>query len=182
MCSPLSFQLKNQMANYIPLCSTPGPFPLCELNYDVHDKELLAIFEAFNDGDITSKALDFRSTWSPITGTWRDDDVESGKVLAILLPMCEIFESLKYSRSSDRWPRWSEVQSLWGNVTIVWKLQKSRGALCHGHHSWVPERKRSGSGTQWDVVCHLIFNWKDSGEHIVGSVSFDCYWGPESNG
>src|SRR5882724_6913716 len=34
------------MANCTPLHSIPEPFQL-ELNYDVHDKELLAIFEAF---------------------------------------------------------------------------------------------------------------------------------------
>jgi len=68
--SLLSFQLQHQMANCIPLRSTPGPFPLLELNYDVHDKELLAIFEAFQMmATLTWKALDFRSTWSPITGT-----------------------------------------------------------------------------------------------------------------
>src|SRR5882724_2707014 len=44
-------------------------FSAPELNYDVHDKELLAILKLSNDGNITSKALDFRSTWSLITKT-----------------------------------------------------------------------------------------------------------------
>ena len=34
-------------------------FSALELNYDVHDKELLAILKLSNDGNITSKALDF---------------------------------------------------------------------------------------------------------------------------
>src|SRR5882672_5848895 len=32
-------------------------------------KSYLRYLKLSNDGDITSKALDFRSTWSPITGT-----------------------------------------------------------------------------------------------------------------
>jgi len=55
---PLSFPLQLPMATCtycIPLPTFSAP----ELNYDVHDKELLAIFELSNDGDITSKALDF---------------------------------------------------------------------------------------------------------------------------
>src|SRR5882724_3850194 len=43
---PLSFQLRLPMETCTPLHSTPGPF--CpRTHYNVHDKELLAIFEAF---------------------------------------------------------------------------------------------------------------------------------------
>src|SRR5882724_5759076 len=43
-------------------------FSSLELNYNVHDKELLAIFEASNNANITSKVLDFQLMCSPITG------------------------------------------------------------------------------------------------------------------
>ena len=52
-----------------PIAFHSWTFSAPELNYDVHDKELLAIFEAFKQWDIILKALDFQSTWSPITGT-----------------------------------------------------------------------------------------------------------------
>src|SRR5882724_9294346 len=67
--SPLSFQLQHQMANYIPLCSTPGPFPLWNSTMTSTTKSSLRFLKPSNDGDITWKALDFRSMWSPITGT-----------------------------------------------------------------------------------------------------------------
>jgi len=38
-----------------PIAFHSQTFSAPELNYDVHDKELLAIFEAFNDGDITRR-------------------------------------------------------------------------------------------------------------------------------
>jgi len=47
------------MANYIPLRSTPGPFPLQNSTYDVHDKELLMIFEAFKRWTLLG------SLWTP---------------------------------------------------------------------------------------------------------------------
>src|SRR5882724_4360022 len=68
-CSLLSFQLQHQMANYIPLCSTPGPFPLWNSTMTSKTKSSLRFLKLSNDGDITSKALDFRSTWSLITRT-----------------------------------------------------------------------------------------------------------------
>jgi len=40
-----------------PIAFHSQTFLALELNYDVHDKELLAIFEASNDGGIISKAL-----------------------------------------------------------------------------------------------------------------------------
>ena len=51
-----------------PIAFHSRTFSAPELNYDVHDKELLAFLKLSNDGNITSKALDFRSMWSPITG------------------------------------------------------------------------------------------------------------------
>src|SRR5882724_11139935 len=67
--SPLSFQLRHQMANYIPLCSTPRPFLLQNSTMTSTTKSSSQFLKPSNDGDITWKALDFRSTWSPITGT-----------------------------------------------------------------------------------------------------------------
>src|SRR5882724_3148748 len=67
--SPLSFQLLHQMVNYTPLHSTPGPFPLRNSTMMSTTKSSSRFLKLSNDGDITSKALDFRSTWSPITGT-----------------------------------------------------------------------------------------------------------------
>ena len=92
------------------------------------------------------------------------------------------FWSLKsIANSSDWWPHWLEVQSLCGNVAIIWKLQKSWVALCCGHHSWVPEWKRSGSGMQWGETCHGSCDGKDSSECIVRGISLDCnlsVWNP----
>src|SRR5882724_10832531 len=68
-CSLLSFQLQHQMANYIPLCSTPGPFPLWNSTMTSTTKSFSQFLKLSNNGDITSKALDFRSTWSLITRT-----------------------------------------------------------------------------------------------------------------
>jgi len=51
-----------------PIAFHSQTFSAPELNYNVHDKELLAILKLSNNGDITSKALDFRSMWSLITG------------------------------------------------------------------------------------------------------------------
>src|SRR5882724_3002825 len=69
MHSPLSFQLQHQMANCIPLRSTPGPFPFRNSTMTSTTKSSLRFLKPTNDGDITWKALDFRSTWSPITRT-----------------------------------------------------------------------------------------------------------------
>src|SRR5882724_6510498 len=57
------------MANYIPLRSTPGLFPLQNSTMTSTTKSSLRFLKPSNDGDITWKALDFQSTWSPITGT-----------------------------------------------------------------------------------------------------------------
>src|SRR5882724_11968267 len=67
--SPLSFQLRHQMANYIPLCSTPRPFQLQNSTMTSMTKSSSQFLKLSNDGDITLKALDFQSMWSPITGT-----------------------------------------------------------------------------------------------------------------
>src|SRR5882724_2309559 len=67
--SPLSFQLRHQMVNYIPLLSTPRPFPLRNSTMMSMTKSSSRFLKLSNDGDITSKALDFQSMWSPITGT-----------------------------------------------------------------------------------------------------------------
>src|SRR5882724_7923676 len=64
--SPLSFQLRHQMANYTPLRSTPGPFPLRNSTMTSTTKSSSRFLKLSNNGDITSKALDFRLTWSPI--------------------------------------------------------------------------------------------------------------------
>src|SRR5882724_1939345 len=57
------------MANYIPLCSTPRPFPLWNSTTMSITKSSSRFLKLSNDGEITLKALDFRSMWSPITGT-----------------------------------------------------------------------------------------------------------------
>src|SRR5882724_2651532 len=67
--SLLSFQLRHQMANYIPLCSTPGPFLLQNSTMTSMTKSSSRFLKPSNDGDTTWKALDSRSTWSPITRT-----------------------------------------------------------------------------------------------------------------
>src|SRR5882724_8361192 len=66
---PLSFQLRHRMANYIPLHSTPGPFLLWNSTMTSTTKSASRFLKPSNDGDITWKALDFRSMWSLITGT-----------------------------------------------------------------------------------------------------------------
>src|SRR5882724_7679745 len=80
MCSPLSFQLRHQMANCTPLHSTPGPFPLWDSTMTSTTKSSSRFLKLSNNGDITLKALDFRSMWSLITGT------------------CNIFQQPKFSR------------------------------------------------------------------------------------
>src|SRR5882724_5164686 len=67
--SPLSFQLRHRMVNHIPLRSTPRPFPLQNSTMTSMTKSSSRFLKPSNDGDITWKALDLRSTWSPITGT-----------------------------------------------------------------------------------------------------------------
>src|SRR5882724_9718123 len=57
------------MVNSIPLRSTPGLFPLQNSTMTSTTKSSLRFLKPSNDGDITWKALDFQSTWSPITGT-----------------------------------------------------------------------------------------------------------------
>src|SRR5882724_9726941 len=57
------------MVNYIPLHSTPRHFPLRNSTMTSTTKSSSRFLKPSNDGDITWKALDFRSTWSPITGT-----------------------------------------------------------------------------------------------------------------
>jgi len=51
-----------------PIAFHSQTFSAPELNYDVHDKSYLRFLKLSNDGDITSKALDFRSMWSLIIG------------------------------------------------------------------------------------------------------------------
>src|SRR5882672_6886194 len=67
--SPLSFRSPHRMASCTQLHSTPGPFPLRNSITMSMTKSYLQYLKLSNDGDITLKALDFRSTWSPITGT-----------------------------------------------------------------------------------------------------------------
>src|SRR5467141_4522743 len=57
------------MASCTRLHSTPGLFPLRNSITMSTTKSSSQFLKLSNDGDITSKALDFRSTWSPITGT-----------------------------------------------------------------------------------------------------------------
>src|SRR5882672_6148425 len=68
MLSPLSFRLPHRMASCTQLHSTPGLFPLWNSITMSTTKSYLRYLKLSNDGNITSKALDFRSTWSPITG------------------------------------------------------------------------------------------------------------------
>src|SRR5882724_11154262 len=57
------------MANCTPLHSTPGLFlPRNSITMST-TKSSSRFLKLSNDGDITSKALDFQSMWSPITGT-----------------------------------------------------------------------------------------------------------------
>src|SRR5882724_8278154 len=68
MHSPLSFPLRLVMAICTLLHSTPGHFqPQNSITMSM-TKSYSQFLKLSNDGDITSKALDFRSTWSPITG------------------------------------------------------------------------------------------------------------------
>src|SRR5882724_7277750 len=57
------------MANCTQLCSTPGPFLLRNSTMMSTTKSSLRFLKLSNDGNITLKALDFQSTWSPITRT-----------------------------------------------------------------------------------------------------------------
>src|SRR5882724_3487988 len=57
------------MANCTPLRSTPGPFPLQNSTMTSITKSSSQFLKLSNDGDITSKALEFQSTWSLITRT-----------------------------------------------------------------------------------------------------------------
>src|SRR5882672_378582 len=66
--SPLSFQLPHRMASCTRLHSTPGLFPLQNSITMSMTKSYLRYLKLSNDGDITPKALDFQSTWSPIIG------------------------------------------------------------------------------------------------------------------
>src|SRR5882724_8666951 len=68
MHSPLSFPLRLSMAICTLLHSTPGHFlPRNSITMSM-TKSCSQFLKLSNDGDITSKALDFRSTWSLITG------------------------------------------------------------------------------------------------------------------
>src|SRR5882724_1700810 len=68
MHSPLSFPLRLPMVICTLLHSTPGHFlPRNSITMSM-TKSCSQFLKLSNDGDITSKALDFRSTWSPITG------------------------------------------------------------------------------------------------------------------
>src|SRR5467141_4687055 len=57
------------MASCTRLHSTPGLFPLRNSITMSTTKSSSQFLKLANDGNITSKALDFQSTWSPITGT-----------------------------------------------------------------------------------------------------------------
>ena len=52
-----------------PIAFHSRTFSALELNYDVHNKSSSQFLKLSNNGDIISKALDFRSMWSLITGT-----------------------------------------------------------------------------------------------------------------
>src|SRR5882724_3593334 len=68
MHSPLSFPLRLPMAICTLLHSTPGHFlPRNSITMSM-TKSYSQFLKLSNDGNITSKALDFRSMWSPITG------------------------------------------------------------------------------------------------------------------
>src|SRR5882672_1314869 len=65
---PLSFRLPHRMASFTRLHSTPGLFPLWNSITMSMTTSYLRYLKLSNDGEITSKALDFQSTWSPIIG------------------------------------------------------------------------------------------------------------------
>src|SRR5882672_10636916 len=77
--SPLSFRLPHRMASCTRLHSTLGLFPLWNSITTTTTKSYLRYLKLSNDGDITLKALDFRSMWSPIIG------------------ICNTFQQPKYS-------------------------------------------------------------------------------------
>src|SRR5882724_12079492 len=64
MHSPLYFQLQHQMANCTRLHSTPKHFPPQNSITMFMTKSSSQFLKPSNDGDIISKALHFRSTWS----------------------------------------------------------------------------------------------------------------------
>src|SRR5882672_7075530 len=68
MHSPLYFQLQTRMVNCTPLHSTPERFPLWNSITMFMTKSYLRSLKLSNDGNIISKALHSRSTWSLITG------------------------------------------------------------------------------------------------------------------
>src|SRR5882724_3434994 len=65
--SLLSFPLQLPMATFTLLHSTPGLFLPQNSTTMSMTKSYSQFLKLSNDGDITSKALDFRSMWSPIT-------------------------------------------------------------------------------------------------------------------
>src|SRR5882724_11614040 len=64
---PQSFQSQLQMANCTQLHSTPGHFRLWNSTTMSMKKSYLQFLKLSNDGNITSKALDFQLMWSLIT-------------------------------------------------------------------------------------------------------------------
>src|SRR5882724_9605666 len=68
MHSPLSFQLQLPMVTCTLLHSTPGLFLPWNSTTMSMTKSYSQFLKLSNDGDITSKALDFQSMWSLITG------------------------------------------------------------------------------------------------------------------
>src|SRR5882724_11510046 len=63
----LSFQLQLPMENCTPLHSTPRPFlPWNSITMSM-TKSYSQFLKLSNNGNITSKVLDFQSMWSPIT-------------------------------------------------------------------------------------------------------------------
>src|SRR5882724_1089281 len=69
MHSPLSFRLYIRTANCTRLHSTPERLPLWSLITMFMTKSYSQFLKLSNDGGTISKALHYRSTWSPITGT-----------------------------------------------------------------------------------------------------------------
>src|SRR5882724_9189669 len=65
---PLTFPLRLPMATCTLLHSTPGHFQPQNSIMMSMTKSYSQFLKLSNDGDITSKALDFRSMWSRITG------------------------------------------------------------------------------------------------------------------
>jgi len=92
----------------------------------------------------------------------------------MLVDMLRIWSLKSIASSVDWWPHWLEVQSLWDNVAIIWKLQNRKELFVVDIIVEFWSGKGPGverNGVQFAIWCH---NWKDSSECVVGSIGLDC--------